>query len=352
MPGAEGLVSSLVAGGPLARDPQTDSIVVSDRDARELWWVDPLRPGAEPRSDRLSFKALRDALVRQGDEALSAFEDLPVASGTHVFAARFGPKGTSVSTLLSLETAGTHLFVDASERARFAWMGAQDAEVTPMAAIGTTRTDELVVLGQDGELLSLRPPNATRLGSLPGEFGGSGPTTALALAKDGSVLLVRSVSVGAPPSDDDPAVAIPLLDPTGRSLPVSMSAGRVLAAWSKLELGTTAACSADTDGLRAMLELPTPWVTLAAFGDDPALAMRALVRWSATRVCLDAVELLDPANREVTVARFDGSPIKGVPAAERVLLERGSELREPLRCELVVATASGVPAPARRDVEP
>jgi hypothetical protein len=352
LPGAEGLLTALVAGGPLARDPQTDNVVVSDRDARELWWIDPLRPGAAPRSDRLSLKALRASLARPGDEAFLAFEDLPAASGTHVFAPRFGAKDTSVSTLLLLETAGTHLFVDASERARLAWMGPQANEVAPMAAIGTTRPDELVVLGQDGELLSLRPPNATRLGSLPGEFGGSAPTTALAIAKDGSVLLVRSVSVGAPPSDDDPAVAIPLLDPSGRSLPVSMAGGRVLAAWSKLELGSSAACSADTDGLRAMLELPTPWLGLATFGDEPALAMRALVRWSATRVCLDAVELLDPSNSEVTVARFDASPAKGALAAERVVLERGSEVREPLRCELLAAAPSGAPAPARRDVEP
>jgi hypothetical protein len=94
-----------------------------------------------------------------------------------------------------------------------------------------------------------------------------------------------------------------------------------------------------------------PWIRLAGVGDLRALEdafMLARVRWSAARVCLEAVELraqdfsvnpsgqtaqsgtpLDQPVESWVVARF-----VGVPAAGRLVVVAGAEVRQPVECKL------------------
>jgi hypothetical protein len=114
-----------------------------------------------------------------------------------------------------------------------------------------------------------------------------------------------------------------------------------LAPWSSLELATSPAC-AKGDGYRALVQTEVPWIEVegAKFsGREPG--MSAIVRWSAERVCLEAVELglRDQADgpsarvpMQVTiVARFTTKD----SSAAFVGTGTTASVREAAKCELV-----------------
>jgi hypothetical protein len=115
-----------------------------------------------------------------------------------------------------------------------------------------------------------------------------------------------------------------------------------LAPWSTLELASSPACSQNDDGVRAIIQTPHPWVTVAGGGGffrEPG--MTALVRWSATRVCLEAVEV---GYRAVKAPKDYGHPFADVMLVARFVgegtgaafvgLSETSEYHETVSCEL------------------
>jgi hypothetical protein len=69
-----------------------------------------------------------------------------------------------------------------------------------------------------------------------------------------------------------------------------------LAPWASLELATSPAC-AKGDGYRTLIQTLPPWIEVEGpRASSSTLGMSAIVRWSAERVCLEAVEIgLAPA---------------------------------------------------------
>jgi hypothetical protein len=156
---------------------------------------------------------------------------------------------------------------------------------------------------------------------------------AIAVAGDGKPRILRL-----PPGDEPPTLDNPAWILSSDAAPVE------LAPWSTLELATSPAC-AHGDGYRAIVQSGKSWLSLdGAPGFRPQNGMTALVRWSAERVCLEAVEVGyseleqggSPALRVSAVARFVGAE----PGAGFVGMESNSVVREPAKCEL-----EGAPAP-------
>ncbi len=166
---------------------------------------------------------------------------------------------------------------------------------------------------------------------------------AVAIGLRGEIATLRTPSGGEPPSAFDPAVLmLPGAPPSA------------LAPWSTLETADSPACRADASGFRATLAVLRPWLRLA--GDARAeedAPMFARVRWSAARVCLEAVEVrITDSDVRVAVrdaprergARGTTTPVDaqietwlvarftGVPEAARVAIAPGIELRQTMTC--------------------
>lgn len=210
--------------------------------------------------------------------------------------------------------------------------GSYAGEGTPVSAIETARGIAVLVEGSDGSLvLDVSAAGVGRLHRLPAPPDNMFPPNAdaLAVGPRGALAIVRLASGATPPSAADPAVLIPL----GGGPRVA------LAAWSTLLPADDPACRNDAAGYRAAITTMAPWLAVrgARFNASPAGAMSARVRWSRSRVCLEAIEIPeglttvrggDEVETEI-VARF-------VPplAAGRVGVAPGVELRQPLTCAL------------------
>jgi hypothetical protein len=163
---------------------------------------------------------------------------------------------------------------------------------------------------------------------------------ALAVGPRGELAVLRTPSGGEPASAADPAV---LLMPGAPA--------QILAPWSTLVTADDPACKNDPGGWRVTLQTMAAWIRLTGAADLRAAddgRMFARVRWSPTRVCLEAVELRtqdlfvpggntpsqfgtawDAPVESWAVARFVGGG-----AAGRVVMLPGAEVRQPLECKL------------------
>ena len=156
---------------------------------------------------------------------------------------------------------------------------------------------------------------------------------ALAVDAKGALAILRIPS-RFPPSVGDPALLLPL----GSGPLVA------LAPWSTLASADDPACRADLSGYRAVVQIQDTWINLRSArsgeGATASRAMSARVRWSPSRVCLEAVELEETATtllggdtiEAAVVARFTGRS----PAAARIGMKPGAEMRQPLTCKLSV----------------
>jgi hypothetical protein len=144
---------------------------------------------------------------------------------------------------------------------------------------------------------------------------------AIAIGANGQLAVLRLPSGNDPATSDDPALVLaPGTDP----IP--------LAPWSTLELGSSPACAASTGGYRALIQTPYAWLANEERAGN-APGMSALVRWSADRVCLEAVET--PYENRLLVARFAGKE----PGAVLVSGPPGGTDRQAVSCQLTHATA-------------
>lgn len=153
---------------------------------------------------------------------------------------------------------------------------------------------------------------------------------AIAVAPDGKLGLVRIPSVSVPAPPDDPAWFL-----TKDAQPVE------LAPWSTLRLASSPECMHDPSGYRAIVQTAVPWVAVeGSLGFWRTPGMTALVRWSPSHVCLEAVEVgyreikeeHDPQYglKVMAVARFVGAGAGG----GLVGASAEDEVRAPATCTL------------------
>ncbi len=210
-----------------------------------------------------------------------------------------------------------------------------DSTSPPIVAAAELKKDELAVLvaRDDGALVvrSVGRGRSNDLFHVPPNLGNVAfsPTDTLAIGPDAELGVLR-VRTDEPPTQENPAI---LIRPGKPNL--------ALAAWSTLAADGSAECSA-AQGFRAVISTKVPWLEALSLGTEgfserPGLM---LVRWSAERVCLEAVEIpylsqtlpSTSSADSVLVARFG----KDAPApGAQILIAEGAELREPRSCELI-----------------
>jgi photosystem II stability/assembly factor-like uncharacterized protein len=166
---------------------------------------------------------------------------------------------------------------------------------------------------------------------------------AVATGPRSEIATLRIASGGDPASELDPAVL---------SLPGAPPLA--LAPWSTLKTADTPECRAETGGWRATIATTKPWVRIsgdAKLMDDAPMFAR--VRWSAQRVCLEALEvrLADTdtnvlfrsktggrgeavAPQEASLETWLVARFTGTPGAARTSIVPGLETRQPMTCSL------------------
>jgi hypothetical protein len=226
-------------------------------------------------------------------------------------------------------------------------------EPTPVSA-AIVGADDLAVLEVDGSgaghvfrigAAGVAPIDLFDLPAPPSSEYYPANADAIAIGPKGEIAVLRTPSGSEPPSAKDPAL---LIAQGGQTTP--------LAPWSTIEPADSPACKADT-GWRATINAIGPWLRFA--GNEPKTSeegiMVARVRWSTSRVCLEAVELrlveheqrvnvpsngkprsdYDSFTYEASfepwlVARFLGAPVAG-----KVAVMSGAELHQAMQCSLV-----------------
>ena len=169
---------------------------------------------------------------------------------------------------------------------------------------------------------------------------------AIAIGARSDIAVLRTPSGGTPPTEQDPALVYG-----------SSGAPIALAPWSTMTLANDPACRAlaalapndPNGGWRAIIQTAAPWVSINSPGltADPEAPSLLRVRWTQTRVCLEAAEVRLPTARLRTQQKNEGSSTvaidldaqtwlvarwTGTPSATRASIMLGSEMRQPLDC--------------------
>ena len=152
---------------------------------------------------------------------------------------------------------------------------------------------------------------------------------ALAIGPQGALAVLRLPSASEPASAGDPALLLPL----GGGPPLA------LAPWSTLVSADDPACRGDASGYRALIHTASPWLRLrgAPNARDPVGVMSARVRWGASRVCLEALELPEAVRPQRSGEELETEIVVrflGPGGAGRVAFSPGAELHQPLSCTL------------------
>ncbi len=201
------------------------------------------------------------------------------------------------------------------------------------AEIGPGEIVALAALGDGSEeIIKITGNGVSQVDRLPGPPSADvypANPDALAVGPQGALAVIRTPSANEPPSASDPALLLPL----GGGAPI------VLAAWSTLVSADDPACRGDTSGYRALIHTSAPWLRVrgAPAGRETSGVMSARVRWGATRVCLEALELPETVRslrsgeelETAIVVRF-----LGPGGAARVGFAPGLELHQVMTCSL------------------
>jgi hypothetical protein len=266
-----------------------------------------------------------------------------------------GPEIDAIATIVPLDPAGPSGLVfsipsdggqllgtitgDASPRFKVAGVRVDPTPFAPVSAVELGGGEfAVLMIGSDGaiEVFKLGAGGVASVHHAPAPGDSSlNPTNAdaLALGAQGALAILRTPSGAEPPSAADPALLLPL-----GSGPIV-----ALAPWSTLTSADDPACRGDLSGYRAVVQPAGSWLrvhgaTRPHDGNDAAAGMLARVRWGATRVCLEAVEVADGHRtmREggeietAIVARFTGK----TSSSGRVGLTPGAEIHQALSCKL------------------
>ncbi|MFO0588080.1 MAG: hypothetical protein U0441_11095 [Polyangiaceae bacterium] len=153
---------------------------------------------------------------------------------------------------------------------------------------------------------------------------------AVAINAKGDVAVLRTPSGFEPPTADDPALLI-LRGP--RIVP--------LAPWSAAVSASDPSCAASPDDMyRATIQIASPWVYVGdhPLGNPTLSGMTARVRWSPTRLCIEALDVPEERRENAAFPDRDTEPVITATfapdEAARNDIEPGLEYREKLSCAL------------------
>lgn len=302
---------------------------------REVAFLEPFDPGGTIRRSAIPLSAVLSA---------ARAATIPFSE---VFGSGGPPEISELVPVASLDPAGTGDYVltlptDSAEilgivrggrapKIKVAWAHQRRGVIISAAAAGP---DEVVVLalGDSGEgrIFKIGATSVTDIFEVPAPPTSSdypANPDAVMIGPGGAVGILRTPSGASPPTARDPALLISMVGPP-----------TPLAPWSTLTPAEDPACRADTGGFRGIVQTMSPWVRTRVGGvsPDPVGAMFARVRWSKTRVCLEAIEVqsspqvgLRDTVESWFIARFAGPPVAGL-----VGVALGAEIRQPLACTL------------------
>lgn len=306
---------------------------------RELLFAEPLVPSAPVR--KVSFgldgisRAIKDSgvsltsLVQMSNlDAVAAVPVTPAPAAS----SRTASNGDVLVSFTPSEQRTLYLVARGGSAPRADVLFARPGGIVQSAA--RLAGGDLVALaaGDEGEETILRfgATGAAEVAKIPAppalRLAPANPD-AIAVGPRGEIAVVRMPSGSEPPSLADPALLI-------------LPGPRVtaLAPWSTAVPADDPACAGDTDAYRATLQTIGPWVRVVGqpFPDGSIVGMTARVRWSAARVCVEAVEVVESTSltalstptETLVIATF------GPGAAGRATLAAGSEARAPLSCAL------------------
>lgn len=337
LPGAEGATFAFfprAAANPFAGDLEAANLraMITGRlpvsaaggalGANETWRVrvlEPFDPRATVREATLRLRDVFDAVHAVGGTAPDV--SLSAERGASLIVA-----GDPPSTLLGVAD-GLAIWVrpPAAPLALSLGEGFFDTIVSAVQ----TGPDELTVLTSGDTLAAItlgRGRTEKRLEPAPPPDAGAPLTPdALAVGPDGDLATIR-VPTSSPPTAEAPAL---LLRPN--AAPVA------LAPWSTVAVAGAGPCE-TMKGYRAVIVTPEPWLRLGAADDLESQRLGfALVRWSAERVCLDAVEV--PAHSfdlDIgTVESYMAARFGKEGGAAHLFVAEGATLLEPRTCSIV-----------------
>jgi hypothetical protein len=345
----------LVVHGPQTEEAGDDHFVVlaPNKDPmalrRSVAFVLPFDPKASLRRTQVGTLDAVTAARALGLRAADALRDDMTALASVAVVTPLDP--AAPSDLLASSPLGllTVLRAGSAPRGRVALRVRAEGDAIPLSA-AQTGPDEIAVLEVEptgrGVVFKVAASGVSDLFEVPAPpRAGLYPANAVAVGPKGELATLRTPSGADPPSALDPAV-----------LTIAGAPTAALAPWSTLRAADSPECRADAGGFRATVAALRPWVKLAgdARGEEDA-PMFARVRWSATRVCLEALELR-AGDTDVKVSvrggrRDQGPPtaeapidaqietwmvmrFAGAPEAAKVAIVPGIELRQPMTCTL------------------
>ncbi len=316
---------------------------------RALTFLAPFDPAATIHRTGVAVSDIVRAGHAIGLGTLDVLQDDPTEIAG--FAPLLDADPASPSDLLFTNALGVVGIVRGSGRVRVTMRAKPQSETSPLSAaalpgeetafleVDSDGNEHVRKWGAGGvsDLFDVPPP--PEAGAYPANPDG------LAVGARGDLAVVRTPSGGSPPSAEDPAL---LLVPGARPSP--------LAPWSTLVTADDPACRSDPGGYRAIVAATRPWLQVAGPGfraqDEASTLLR--VRWTASRVCLEAVEVrVDDAKVASQERTGDGRSARvnvvesTVPTwvvarfapsvAARQGIVAGLESRQPLECSLARA---------------
>ena len=307
----------------------------------EIAFVEPLVPSAPIRRVSYTFDVVARAVKAFGvtlPELIQA-SNLELQAVVPVTPApspkgRTAPSGELLASFMSTSAGTLYLAARGGASPRAEMLFARPGGIVQSAA--RLANGDLVVLafGETGEETILRfgASGVTEVATLPGttSFSMTPPNPdVIAINAKGEIAVIRTPSGFEPASLGDPAL---LILPGPR-----LSA---LAPWASAVAASDPSCAGPGDGdtYRATLQTSAAWVKIAGrpFFDGAQTGMTARVRWGASRLCVEALEIpehgavtgLGRTLETVVVATF------APDEAGRAEIELGSESRSALSCAL------------------
>ncbi|HVJ15363.1 MAG TPA: hypothetical protein VM686_07980 [Polyangiaceae bacterium] len=320
-----GLWALVYARAPAVVDSDSGPVPASTAElAREksVQFVRPFDAEAKVSSGKLSWKEQAAAAIRIG----GSFPNLQISDGEQqqALAVAAAPPLFSDGLLLK-EEYGPGIWLGAKKpRPISLGQGREDFELRDAASHGGELVLLLIDEATQSQVISLGGKHVRKAFEFPAA------ASALALGPKGEPALFFS-SVGSdPPSEQEPALLVQ-----------KGAAPLELPPWSTLKPATAPECAADPSDHRVLIRTPRSWLDLTLASNPLSVAdvdgeMLALVRVSATRFCLEAVELVgaEVQSGDITIPTRVVARFSGGASAARVGITLGAEFRQSLSCEL------------------
>jgi hypothetical protein len=317
-----------VVDGPLGPTPERQDVL---ENTYTWWYAEPFEPSAQIKTSSLRLRQMAEAAgpMRPALLTLSEDSDKPAVPVLGI------APGKSGGMLLGMEgSLWTWVRPAQAQPISILAFGPEITEPGEVVSAAATADDRVTMLAvtTDGssKAIELEKGKARILFFLPPPPKPSlypGNADALAVHPKAGLAVIRTPSGSEPATREDPAWLL-----RSNDAPVA------LAPWSTLATAEAPECASDTEGYRAILQMPKAWLDVrnASAPVAESRGMLAIVRWSPTRVCLEAViaaaDTIEVRSTQVPtnyVVKFTDKP-----AAARVGITLGAEYRSGQSCTL------------------